>query len=246
MTFMRKEITAREFADNFNNRSFTVYKILRANLTQHGRTYTFGLNNDPFVSSDAGVEGGMHFFWKPEDVFDFSSQGYLACTFELDPGRSKVYVERDAKAKTDLFTLIKVVTFNDFVSKLTPEIRVDAIQRNRCSIECFTRKGREPLSVRLAAVNFQGEAIQHLCEEEREHIDIRLAAVRNCGLAIRYLTEKEREPLDVRLAAVSQNGLALQYLTENERADINIREAAVRNCAQAIQYLTEEERAPLR
>ena len=84
--------------------------------------------------------------------------------------------------------------------------------------------------MKLAAVNGNGYAIQHISNPSEE---IKLAAVKQNGYAIEYINEPSDE---VKLAAVKENGWAIQYI-EDQPEEIKL--AAVHQDGLAIKYISD-------
>lgn len=81
--------------------------------------------------------------------------------------------------------------------------------------------------VMLAAVNIDGNALEHASEELKCDKDIVQAAVSNDGYALQYASEELKNDRDIVLAAVSNNGCTLQYASRELKADKKIVLAAL-------------------
>ena len=88
----------------------------------------------------------------------------------------------------------------------------------------------------LAAVQQDGDALQHASEELRADRDVVLAAVQQDGDALQHASEELRADREVVLAAVKQHGYALRFASDKLQADEEVVLAAVEQNGNALQY----------
>ena len=117
-----------------------------------------------------------------------------------------------------------------------------AVQYNGCALNYASDELRADREVVLAAVKQNGMALEftnHILRADREVV---LAAVRSNGNSLKYAHFLQGD-CEVVLAAVQQDGRALQYARDPARTDYNVVLAAVRQNGAALLCVSETLRA---
>ena len=92
----------------------------------------------------------------------------------------------------------------------------------------------------LAAVERNGDALQHASSELQADRAVVLTAVANSGRVLQYASPELRADPDIVLAAVKTSGYAMQHASAELRADRDFVLAAVANSRRAIVYASPE------